>query len=251
MKCCIQSIGGEQYELSFKIWQCHGRMLENTCSRVTHIYRSRTKEVNTHLHYDFMHRVGKHFEIFGISGETKTISPKMNFQLQNYKRVAEVWMDEYKQHIYNRQPLVYSNVDMGDISKQIALRNRLQCKPFKWFMENVAFDLLEHYPLEEPSFAYGGIRNLGINRCVDTLSSHGNAALGLYTCADNISYPHSTQSFSLTLHYDIRQRFSKRCWSKHGRTAVWLVSCKDDFRYNHQLWRYDLVSFFIRFNQFR
>lgn len=41
-------------------------------------------------------------------------------------------------------------VDVGDISEQLAVRERNKCKPFKWFMENVAFDLAKHYPLIEP-----------------------------------------------------------------------------------------------------
>ena len=31
---------------------------------------------------------------------------------------------------------------MGDISSQLAIREKLQCKPFKWFMEEIAFDLV-------------------------------------------------------------------------------------------------------------
>ena len=64
----------------------------------------------------------------------------------------------------------------GDISKQLELRERLKCKPFKWFMENIAFDLVKKYPPVEPQdFASGRLMNEqfldfcvedGGNRCV-------------------------------------------------------------------------------------
>lgn len=70
--------------------------------------------------------------------------------LQNYRRVAEVWMDEYAEYIYMRRPH-YRNIDPGDLTKQKEIREKLQCKPFKWFMKDIAFDLPLKYPPIEPS----------------------------------------------------------------------------------------------------
>ncbi len=53
----------------------------------------------------------------------------------------------------------YRDLDPGDISEQIALRKKLECKPFKWFMQEVAFDLYKHYPpVDPPDFVHGEIR---------------------------------------------------------------------------------------------
>lgn len=161
-------------------------------------------------------------------------------------------MDEYKEHLYQRNPDAYKDLDAGDLTEQKALRERLQCKPFKWFMENVAFDLLDHYPYAEPvMYAYGGIRNLGLrNYCVDTMSQFtGRTKLGVYSCGKNISLPQATQSFSLSIRHEIRERFEKRCWtSKYKNDNVWFTSCNDQSLDDkklpdEQMWDYDLVSF--------
>ncbi|XP_046665615.1 N-acetylgalactosaminyltransferase 6-like isoform X2 [Homalodisca vitripennis] len=122
--------GGEQYELSFKIWQCGGRMFDAPCSRVGHIYRKFAPFPNPGIG-DF---VGK-----------------------NYRRVAEVWMDEYAEYLYKRRPQ-YRSIDPGDLTEQKAIRERLHCRPFRWFMEEVAFDLVKKYPpVEPPDFGYGEV----------------------------------------------------------------------------------------------
>lgn len=81
----------------------------------------------------------------------------ISFKFQNYRRVAEVWMDEYKEYLYKRRPH-YRSIDPGDLTEQRAVRERLHCNSFKWFMEEVAFDLPKKYPpVEPPNFAYGEV----------------------------------------------------------------------------------------------
>lgn len=67
-------------------------------------------------------------------------------------------MDEYKEYFYNKVPH-YRSIDPGNISMQKAIREKLQCKPFKWFMEDIAFDILWKYPLvKPPTTAYGEVK---------------------------------------------------------------------------------------------
>jgi polypeptide N-acetylgalactosaminyltransferase len=72
--------------------------------------------------------------------------------------VAEVWMDEYAQYLYKRRPNLIS-IDTGDLTAQKAIRQKLNCKPFKWFMKEIAFDLEDTYPAIEPTpYANGEVR---------------------------------------------------------------------------------------------
>lgn len=94
--------GGENFELSFKVWQCGGRLQWVPCSRVGHIYRP------------FMPYT------FGSLASQR----KGPLVLTNYKRVIEVWFDdEYKEYFYTREPLARF-YDAGDISKPMGIKVR-------------------------------------------------------------------------------------------------------------------------------
>lgn len=206
--------GGEQYELSFKIWQCGGQMVDAPCSRIGHIYRKFAPFPNP-----------------GIG----------DFVGRNYKRVAEVWMDEYKEYLYKRRPH-YRNLDPGNISKQRALRETLKCKPFKWFMENVAFDQPKKYPpVEPPDYAKGEIRNVGRNLCIDTRFRGQNERFNLEKCIKDNDNQGGEQQFVLTWHKDIRPAKRSVCFdvsSSEAHAPVVLWSCHG--MQGNQLWKYDL-----------
>ncbi|KAF0772537.1 N-acetylgalactosaminyltransferase 6-like [Aphis craccivora] len=199
--------GGEQYELSFKIWQCGGTILDAPCSRVGHIYRKFAPFPNPGIG-DF---VGK-----------------------NYRRVAEVWMDEYAEYLYLRRPH-YRKIDTGDITKQKNIRKNLNCKPFKWFMHEVAFDLVEKYPpIEPPDVFKGKIRTFTAPElCLDATSEN---LLNLKECTDN---DNENQKFLLSWRNDIKTR-NNMCLDisdSSFKAKISLYGCHNGG--GNQLWHYD------------
>ncbi|KAI4462457.1 n-acetylgalactosaminyltransferase [Holotrichia oblita] len=206
--------GGEQYELSFKIWMCGGQMYDAPCSRVGHIYRK--------------------FAPFPNPG-------KGDFVGRNYKRVAEVWMDEYAEFIYKRRPK-YRSIDPGDLSIGLGIRERLKCKSFKWFMETIAFDLpLKYPPIEPDDFAYGEIRNLAAPEfCVDTEFKERDQEFGLQECIKD-NKKKGEQNFTLTWHKDIRPHGRGMCWDVsdyRDKGKVVLYPCHGGK--GNQYWKYDM-----------
>ncbi|XP_054846580.1 polypeptide N-acetylgalactosaminyltransferase-like 6 [Eublepharis macularius] len=146
--------GGEQYEISFKVWMCGGGMFDVPCSRVGHIYRK-------YVPYKV---------------------PSGTSLARNLKRVAETWMDEFAEYVYQRRP-EYRHLSTGDISAQKELRKHLKCKDFKWFMAAVAWDVPKYFPPVEPSPAsWGEIRNVAANLCVDSKHGGTGTELRLDTC---------------------------------------------------------------------
>jgi len=50
------------------------------------------------------------------------------------------------------------NLDPGDLRKQKQIRKDLNCKSFQWFIENVAYDLVQYYPPVPPKpYAFGEV----------------------------------------------------------------------------------------------
>lgn len=185
-------------------------MVDAPCSRIGHIYRN---------HAPFDNPRGK------------------DFLAKNYKRVAEVWMDEYKEFLYEKNPRL-RNLDAGDLREQFAIREKLKCKSFDWFLKEIAPDLMEKYPpIPLPDFASGAIQSdANPALCVDTLNLN---KLGIYSCANDKINPQYTQNFALTWQRDMRLRNSEQCWdvSEAGNAPVNFFGCHG--MQGNQLFRYN------------
>ncbi|VDM14953.1 unnamed protein product [Wuchereria bancrofti] len=194
--------GGEQYELSFKVWQCHGTMVDAPCSRVGHIYRCKYIPFSNPGIGDFISR--------------------------NYRRVAEVWMDEYAKFLYKRRPPLLT-VDFGDLSEQKAVRKRLKCKSFDWFMKEIAFDQEKFYPAIEPEdSAEGELRNVAANKCVDTDFKNAEKKFGLRKCVSDDPANHGEQNLRLTFWHDVRLQTRTMCFDVSvsvNKAPIVLFSC--------------------------
>ncbi|KAM4859230.1 polypeptide N-acetylgalactosaminyltransferase 5 [Thomomys bottae] len=128
--------GGENMELSFKVWMCGGEIEIIPCSRVGHIFRNDNP-------YSFP------------KDRMKTVE-------RNLVRVAEVWMDEYKDLFYGHgDHFIDQGLDVGNLTEQHELRKKLKCKNFKWYLENVFPDLKA--PVVRAS---GVLINVALGKCI-------------------------------------------------------------------------------------
>ena len=91
-------------------------------------------------------------------------------------------MDEYKQYYLNRQP-DHGHLDIGDTSQYKALRKSLNCSSFKWFLDNVAYEMVEKYPLPPANLVWGEMRNENNQDwCTDTISNQYGRPIGVSGC---------------------------------------------------------------------
>lgn len=153
-------------------------------------------------------------------------------------------MDEYKHYLYAHGKGVYEKIDAGNLTEQKALREKLKCKSFKWFMEEIAFDVLKAYPAFEPiDYAHGTIRSLGTGQtslCLDTMGRSAHSKIGLYPCHDDLENPGDSQYWKLSWRRDIRVSERLLCLDVQsgGKNApVYLWECHGQG--GNQFWSYN------------
>ncbi|XP_033871583.2 N-acetylgalactosaminyltransferase 7-like isoform X2 [Acipenser ruthenus] len=154
----LQIWGGENFEISFKIWQCGGQLLFVPCSRVGHIYRLK-----------------------GWQGNPPPAHVGSSPTLKNYVRVVEVWWDEYKDYFYASRPEAKA-LAYGDISDLKRFREEHNCKSFNWFMEEIAYDIPAHYPLPAKNVEWGEIRGFESNYCIDSMGHTNGGFVEMGPC---------------------------------------------------------------------
>ncbi|XP_054943331.1 N-acetylgalactosaminyltransferase 7 isoform X3 [Physeter macrocephalus] len=106
-----------------------------------------------------------------------------NFEIsyKNYVRVVEVWWDGYKDYFYASRPESKA-LPYGDISELKKFREDHNCKSFKWFMEEIAYDITSHYPLPPKNVDWGEIRGFETVYCIDSMGKTNGGFVELGPC---------------------------------------------------------------------
>ncbi|CAD7969828.1 unnamed protein product [Amoebophrya sp. A25] len=108
----FQLYGGEEMEIGFKVWQCHGRIDYIPCSAIGHIFRT-----------------SEHWQ-----GQVFPVAQEVIWR--NKRRAAAVWMDEYE----DLAKIVMGSArghPLGDLSHPKRIREKLKCKDFHWYMQEI------------------------------------------------------------------------------------------------------------------
>lgn len=166
--------------------------------------------------------------------------PGVDFVAHNFKRLAEVWLDDYKVFLYNTDPERYAEVDAGDLTREKLIRKNLNCKPFQYYLENIAPDMVERFPYYDRGvFAKGAIQSeANKNFCVDTLGKRTGESIGLFRCHKPLTKPGPAQDYVLTWHRQIKKNNDNDfCLDTH-KTSIY--GCH--YSFGNQYWFYDLVS---------
>ena len=182
--------GGENVEMSVRVWRCGGSLLAVPCSHVGHVYRKNTP----------------HTVPGGLRAKQDTLNT-------NTARFVEVLLDEYKDFYYYLNPSSKNEDNLGDLSTRKALISDLQCHDFNWFLDHVYPDSV--FP--HNSIYVGQIQHEESEECIDAVGAKAEQ-VGMKTCHGLGGF----QTFILTQNSEIRT--STNCLTPKNDSLV-TVGC--------------------------
>jgi len=181
--------GGEEMEIGFKAWQCGGSIYAVPCSRVGHIFRT-----------------DKYWK-----GQVYKVP--MEEIIRNKRRAGVVWMDEYFEIADLAMSDLPKGMSLGPLEDVKAVRERLKCKSFKWYLDNVYPEL--YAPSFSSALSKGCLVNPATHGCIDALSSKTTGEMGVYPC----HYQHGSQAYLLDEKGTLRSSTSSFIGCVHPNSA--------------------------------
>jgi GT2 family glycosyltransferase len=163
--------GGENIDQSLRIWLCGGEIVHATDSHVAHMWRTNDKP-QTKAKYTVP------------EGATSN----------NRYRVAMAWMDEYIEKA-NDFPVFSQFVSRGgkppteplpDISSILAVKERMKCKPFQWFLDKFSGVYRDGGVLPSTVFR---IRDTRANLCIARRSTTNRQEHGIVAAQCSVDDP--------------------------------------------------------------
>ena len=136
--------GGENLELSFRVWMCGGSVEIAPCSHVGHIFRKASP-------YSFPREGGVGAVLHA-----------------NLARVALVWMDEYVDFYFKVNQMAKKSAISQDVGDRKELRDKLRCRSFRWYLENI---WPEHF-FPAPGRFFGKLKHIKTGKCLQKPGRH-------------------------------------------------------------------------------
>ncbi|XP_071452667.1 polypeptide N-acetylgalactosaminyltransferase 1-like [Hetaerina americana] len=161
--------GGENLEMSFRVWQCGGSVEIAPCSHVGHLFRKSSP-------YSFPGGIG-------------------DILHTNLARVALVWMDEWAEFFFHLNPEAAKLRHSISVSKRQQLRRQLNCRNFNWYLSAV---WPEHF-FPMPDRFFGQVRQSTEDTCLQKPPGSQRQPVGHLSLGICVEHKNASSSLSLLL----------------------------------------------------
>lgn len=204
--------GGENLELSFRVWTCGGRVEFVPCSRVAHVFQDGHTYIIDHTDVR-----------------------------RNSLRLAATWLDDYGDLVYNYQGTNPIQMDIRSVSRMQKLRKEKKCKSFDWFIKNVS--PYAKNSGQKPVQYYGGLKSEEYGKCLDTPAAGNDknrnpkgsdVKYNMYACHNSGGHQFMILNVDGELVY---HHPTDLCLDRFPDGLVYLKPCH--FQRGNQFWKYN------------